>query len=74
MTIKTATGLAIVGLSIALLMSLFGQFLFSWLYQHSEMPRDSIGTVQSIYFAAHSILDYGSLLIFFSALYSRQKA
>lgn len=74
MTIKTATGIAIAGISIALLMSIGGQFLIALLFNYADMTREKFGMVQGVYFFVQAVIHYGSLLVFFIALYSRQKA
>ena len=73
MNIKTATAIAIGGIAITLLMSLAGQFLISAMLRSGDMTHERIGFIQTTYFMTQSVIHYGSLLVFFLALYSRQK-
>jgi hypothetical protein len=73
MNIKTATAIAIGGVAISLLMSLCGQLLLSAML-NSDMSRERIGVIQTTYFMTQSVIHYGCLLVFFFALYARQKS
>ncbi len=73
MTIRAATRCAIIGVAIAFLMSLAGQYLFDWLYKGSGMASEDVRVVQRIYFSVQSIFYYGSVLVFLITLHSKQK-
>jgi hypothetical protein len=74
MTIKTATQLVILGIAITFFMSILGPFLLSWMVRNSALTSEHIGMIQTAWYSTLSVLHYGSLLIFFIALRSRQQA
>jgi len=73
MNIKTATAIAIGAIALTLLMSLCGQLLIPWLLRSGDMTRERIGAIQAAWFMTQAFIHYGGLLVFFFALYSRQK-
>ena len=73
MNIKTATAIALGGIAITLLMSLGGQLLSNALARSGDMTHERMGFITTTYYMTQSVIHYGSLLVFFFALYARQK-
>lgn len=73
MNIKTATAIAIGGIAITLLMSLGGSFLISAMANSGDMTRERLGFISTTYYVTQGVIHYGSLLVFFLALYARQQ-
>ena len=73
MNIKTATAIAIGGIAITLLMSLGGSFLISAMARSGDMTHERLGFITTTYYVTQGVIHHGSLLVFFFALYARQK-
>lgn len=73
MNIKTATAIAIGGVATTLVMSLGGQYLISAMASSGDLSRERFATIQMAYYTTMGVIHYGSLLVFFIALYARQK-
>jgi len=74
MSIKAATKLVIIGVAFAFVMSTVGAYLFDWAYKSSGLESDAVRRIQRIYYHILALFNYGSLLVFFITLSSKQKA
>jgi hypothetical protein len=74
MSIRTATILAIIGLGLGLVMSLGGQYLLNSISRSFDLQAESFRLISTIYFDVKSVLQEGSLLVFFISLFLNQRA
>lgn len=55
-------------------MSIGGSYLFDWAFKSSGLQPDAVRIMNRIYYHILSLFHYGSLLVFFITLSSKQKA